>query len=326
MRKVRFLLALSALLVLGCRHNDGDHHHYPPDSPSLLDVIVNGPCMLVWIPSRPDVITLISPRDTDGFHKVYLNSLTEGTNQNVHIDLTSDGLEHGKKLSIDPYFPPDFIVESGRWVPPPTGYLVTIELPLPEKTTFVSPLHPVIFENGTQSFQATNFVLEYKVTDSGKIHATSHGSNSVSPLSSSALLEQYAAVCGKTNVRQKYYESCSDIRNLLEQCGGAKTKVLFFGVGIPLDEQMKLTSDQAEAHAVEFFNLMLESFPSLKGKRLRVPEKQYNPKGSAGSGAMLMKVSFRQAAPHPQLNPVPVNAMTAVIDCKAGNVIVKATQ
>jgi hypothetical protein len=39
---------------------------------------------------------------------------------------------------------------------------------------------------------------------------------------------------------------------------------------------------------------------------------------------MLMKTSFRPTATYPPVRPVPVNAYTAVIDCKAGNVIVTA--
>jgi hypothetical protein len=338
MRKVRLLLALSALLVIGCRHCDRDDHHFPPNSTSILDVIVNGPCILVWIPSKPDVITLISPRDADGFHKVYVNSLTEGTDQNVHITLAPDGLEHGTKLPklpIDPYFPPDFIANSIQWVPSANGYLMTIELPVPkEPIRFMSPAHPVTFENGTQSLQATNFVLEYKVKDFGKISVAPSQQNSTSqrnstsplsnvkPLSSSALLEQYAAVCGKADVRQHYYESCSDIRNLLEQCAGAKTKVLFFGVGIPLEKQIKMERGQSEAHAAKFFNLMLESFPDLANKRLLVPGKQDDQRGPSGSRPMLMEISFRPTAPRPRL--LPANAFTAVIDCKAGNIIVTA--
>lgn len=89
---------------------------------------------------------------------------------------------------------------------------------------------------------------------------------------------------------------------------------------------MKLTPEQGEAHAVNFFNLMLKSFPDLEGKRLVLPENQYNPKGSGRSTAMLMKASFSAAPSHPQLHPVPVNAFTAVIDCKAGNLIVKTAQ
>ena len=50
----------------------------------------------------------------------------------------------------------------------------------------------------------------------------------------------------------------------------AHAGVFFFGVGIPWDTQQRMLEehkrDQLEAHAIEFFNLMLKSFPNLKGK------------------------------------------------------------
>jgi len=323
MRKVRFLLTLSTLLVISIviiliiclRHS--------PDSPATLKVVFNGPFVLVRTKSQPNVITLFSPRDPEGLHKFYSNTLTEGTNQNVHLVLATDGLRSAADLSIDPYFPQDFVADTDVWKRPLDGdpakdYLVTIKLPLPEKITFTSPLNPVTFENGTQSFQATNFVLEYQVTKSDRIHATSRELNSVSPLSSSALQKLYAALCGNADVRQRNYESCVNVRNLLEQCAGAHTSVLFFGVGIPLETQRAMPQERIDAHAVNFFNLMLQSFPDLTSKRLKLPDK-VDPRGSGGSTAMLMETSFRPVAPQPRLRLV-----TAVIDCKAGNVIVTA--
>lgn len=329
MRKVRFLLVLSALLVSGCRHIDHDDHHYPPDSTATLKVILNGPYVLVWAKDRPNVITVFSPRDHQDLHKFYSNSLSEGVNQNVHLRLAADGLAPAQNLLIDPYFPKDFIVNTPVWQLPRKGapdYLVTIELPLPEKITFMSPLHEVIFddETHTQSFQATSFILEYKVTDSGKIRAF-HGSDSLRPLSSSDLQKQYEGLCADPENR-KYYESCANLRNLLKQCAGAKTVVLFFGVGIPLEEQRKYVlkdPNYAEAHAVDFFNNVIpQSFPGWTGPRLAL-KGAFPPQNPSGSPPMLMETSFRPTAPYPR--SVPVNAFfTAVIDCKAGNVIVNA--
>jgi|GEM_PF-2871451 len=323
MRKVHLLLALSTLLVIGCRHTDRDDHRYPPNSTTTLKVVLNGPYVIVWTQSRPDVITVFSPRDNQGLHKFYSNNLTEGVDQNVHLRLAAEGLKPAAKLSIDPYFPQDFVVQTDVWQRPPKGdpgkdYLVTIELPLPEKITFISPLHPVTFENGTQSYQATNFVLEYQVTDLGKIRAT-HGSNSVSPQSSSDLQKQYDVLCGDAKNR-KYYESCANLRNLLEQGAGAKTAVFFFGVGIPLEVQREKPLAFIEAHAIDFFNnAILQSFPKWTGPRL-APKGAFAPQGPDSSKPMLMETSFRAAAP-PPLRLLPV---TAVIDCKAGNLIVTA--
>ena len=132
-------------------------------------------------------------------------------------------------------------------------------------------------------------------------------------------------MCEQPEIGKKYYESCANLRNLLEQCAATKTKVLFFGVGIPLEKQIAMLPEKAEAHAVRFFNLMLQSFPDLTDKRLK-QKSEVDPKGSGDSTAMLMETSFRPTAPRPRLHPVPVNAFTAVIDCKAGNLIVKVMQ
>jgi hypothetical protein len=332
MRKVRFLLALSALLVISiviiliiCLRRP---------SPQTFKVLLNGPIVIVRTPDKPNVITAFSPRDPDGLHAFFPNRLLDGipqtkdgTTQAVHITLLPDGLKPASDWSIDPYYPKELFVDTQTWKRPSAedttkDYFVTIELPLPEKITFAPPLNPVTFADGTHSFMATNFVLEYKVTDYSKIHAISHGLNNLSPISSAALEEQYATLCSKPDVRQRYYQSCIEIRNLLEQCAGARTAVFFFGVGIPVEETLKQPSRYLEAHAVDFFNkVILQSFPEWKGPTL-APKGAFAPQYSGDSTAMLMETSFRPGAPRPRL--LPVNAFTAVIDCKAGNVIVTA--
>jgi hypothetical protein len=325
MRKVRFLLALSILLVISIviiliiclRHS--------PDSTTTLKVVLNGPFVIVREKSRPDMITVFSPRDNQGWHRFYSNDLKEGKDQNVHITVAVDGRKPAANLPdlpIDPYFPLDFVANTEVWQRPPKGdpgkdYLVTIELPLPEKITYMSPLHPVTFEDGTQGYQATTLVLEYRITDFGKIRA-SDGSHSVSPLSSSDLQKKYNELC-EDEIGKKYYEGCANVRNMLEQCAGAKTALFFFGVGISPEEMRKHPYGYAEDHAVDFFNnVILQSFPKWTGKRL-APKGAYAPQGSSGSNAMLMETSFRPTAPRPRLRLV-----TAVIDCKAGNLIVTA--
>lgn len=326
MKKVHFLQALSIVLVISIviiliiclRH----------DSPTTLKVIFNGPTVLVRAKDKPNVITVFSPRDS--LHQFFPNDpLGKGWSQPVHISIAAEGLKPAPAepaLPIDAYFPRDFIANTDVWQRPkdggPEDYLMTIELPLPDKITFMSPLHPVTFENGKDSYIAGNFILEYRVTDFGKILATSKEKElgSLRPRSSSDLQKQFETLCQKPEA-EEYYDGCANMRNLLEQCAGAHTGVFFFGVGIPFDTQTEMLKehkrDQLEAHAIEFFNRMLKSFPNLKGKQL-APKGTVPPRGYGGYSAMLMEASFRPAAPpRPRLLPV-----TAVIDCKAGNVIV----
>jgi hypothetical protein len=322
MKKVHLLLALSTLVIICiviilivCLHQS---------PPKVLRVVVTGPTVIVRTKDKPNVLTVFSPRDPEGLHAFFPNRLQDGITQSVHITIPPDGLKPATDWSIDPYFPKDFIVNTEVWKrprkeDPQNDYFVTIELPLPEKITFAPQLQPVTLDDGTQSFMATNVIFEYKVTGSGRIRAISQELNNLSPLSSSALQEQYATLCGNPDVRKKYYPGCIEVRNLLEQYAGAKTAVFFFGVGVPLEEQLKHPRD-LEAHAINFFNnVMLQSFPKLTGPRL-APKRTFVPQGSDDSRPMLMETSFKPTSPRPpRLLPV-----TAVIDCKAGNMIVNA--
>lgn len=342
MRKARFLLALSIVLVISiviiliiCLYR-------PHEPTTTLKVVLIGPYVLVWSPSHPNMITAFSPRDPKGLdgqtlHRFYANNLLpdDGINQNVHVTLKSGGLRPAAKLSVDPYYPKAFIVDTEKWADK-NDYLVKIELPLPEKITFASPLSPVTLDNGARRFMATNFILEYRVTDPGKIEAKSDELGRLLPLPSSDLLRQYEILCQKPGVQQHYdyQESCASMRNLLEKSAESSTALFVFGVGIPLTKQINMTTEEVYAHAADFFNnFMLQSFPKWNGPRLssRGP---YIPEGTdsltpmlkgahgvpQGSTAMLMETSYRPAAPHPPL----LLPVTAVIDCKAGNVIVTA--
>jgi hypothetical protein len=327
MRRISLLFVLSALLAVGCRHSDHrDLSHYSPDRTTTLKVILNGPYVLVRTNSQPNMITVFSPRDREGLHRFYSNDVLQedGLKQNVRLTLAPDGLKPEKKLSVDQYYPRDFVVDTPKWVPTNDNF-VTIELPLPEKITFASPLHQVTLENGARRFMATNFILEYRVTESGKVNATSNELGSLHPLSISALQKQYETLCQRPDVKEKYYnyyESCANMRNLLEQSAGSRTALFFFGVGIPLKMQLNMGEEEINAHAVDFFNnFMLKSFPKWNGPRLAT-KGAFVPQGNGNSTPMLMEASFRPAAPRPpRMLPV-----TAVIDCKAGNVIVKTAQ
>src|ERR1043166_1122395 len=324
MKKVHFLLVLSIVLIISiviiliiCLRPSHE-------SMTTLKVVINGPTILVRAHDKPNVITVFSPRDL--LHEFYFNDpLAEGADQPAHISVLADGLKPAADSAIDPYFPKDFIANTNVWQRPkdgPEDYLMTVELPLPDKITFMSPLHPVTFENGKDSYIAGNFVLEYRVTDFGKIKAKSKELGTRTPVPVSDLQKKFETLCQKPEA-EEYYDGCATMRNLLEQCAGAHTGVFFFGVGIPWDKHAQMLKehkrDQLEAHAIEFFNRMLKSFPNLKGKQL-ARKGTVPPKGYGGSSAMLMEASFRPAAPaRPRLLPV-----TAVIDCKAGNAIVNA--
>ncbi|MGZ4853715.1 MAG: hypothetical protein ACXVKH_00730 [Candidatus Angelobacter sp.] len=324
MKEVRFPLTVLVLLVIGtlsaCRHH---HEEHPPSTPqnATLKIILNGPVAIVVKKNDPSRIIAFTPRDPQNIHEFYFNDLehSQDKQKNYHINLMSDGLKAASTSpSIDPYLV-DFTTETDLWKR--EEYFVTIDLPVPNKITFAPPLHPVHFENGTAGYMATNFVLEYKVAEHGKVHAVSRELGAMHPLASSALQEQYAKLCGGAGVGKRFHDSCIEIRNLLAQCAGPQTSVFFFGVGMRLVEQSQMSAAEEDDHAVHFFNeVLLRSFPHLTSKRL-APAGTPGREGTGGPRGMLMQASLK--LPVSRMRALPVSA---VIDCKAGGLIVTTTQ
>jgi hypothetical protein len=323
MTKVRspltVLILLFVVFLSACHHHQEGHHPVPPPL-TTLKVPLNGPWGILLRKSAPGSILVFSPRDPQDIHRLYVNNLEEWKDQqqNYGFKLQPDGLKPATFPSIDPYLA-DFNLQTDEWVP--EKYFVTIELPVPDKITFAPPLHPVYFESdGAKAYMATNFILEYQVTDRDKIQLVSPQLGKLRPLSSSELQEQYGKLCDKPEVGKRYHNSCIEMRNLLEQCAGNRTSVFFFGVGTPMDKQSAMAEGKAEEHAKHFFNeVLLRSFPHLKGKRLGVVpiEKEYTTR----TNGYLVPISLKLPVPRqPMLN------MSAVIDCKAGGVIVRITQ
>ena len=322
MKKVYTLLAVPVLLGISmlsaCRHRDDRHD--PDTPPATIKVLINGPFAIVRPKTDPSKIIVFTPRDPHGIHVFYVNDLANSHDggKNYHFTLLPDGVKAASSLTVDPYLA-DFTAEIAEWKD--DEYFVRIELPVPEKITFAPPLNPVTFENGSRGYMATNFVLEYRMTEPEKVNVKSPDLGGVHPLKISELQEQYAKLCGMADVGKRFHDSCIEIRNMLEQCAGPKSKVLFFGVGLPLEKQSKLNYYEESEHAVYFFNeVLLKSFPNLTHKRLAPLENRGQP-ATGGPRGMLMQASLKLPVPH--MRPLPVSA---VIDCKAGGIIVKTTQ
>jgi hypothetical protein len=341
MTKVRSPLTVLILLFVAflsaCHHHLEGHHPVPPPL-TTLKIVINGPTAILWQKSAPSSIIVFSPRDPQDIHRLYVNNLEDGKGQrqnyefklqpDYEFELQPDGLKPATVLSIDPYLA-DFNLQTDKWVP--EKYFVTIKLPVPDRITFAPPLNPIIFADGKSGYMATNFILEYRVTDRDKIHLDSPQLGKLRPLSSSELQEQYAKLCDKPDEGKRFHDSCIEVRNLLEQCAGNQTSVFFFGVGIPVARHKEMTDDKVNYHAVYFFNeVLLSSFPNLKDKRLATvmppPKKPTGgtmlPRTPTGdTNGYLVPISLKLPVPRqPMLN------MSAVIDCKAGGVIVRTTQ
>jgi len=323
MKKIHFLLAVPVLLGISmlnaCRHHDEGHRYAPPLA-GTLKVVINGPVAIVLQKSNPSRIVVFTPRDPQGKHALYVNDLEHGQDKqkNYHFKLLPDGLKAAATPSIDPYLA-DFTAQTDLWKQ--EEYFVTVELPIPTKITFAPPLHSINFENGTAGYMATNFVLEYQVTEPGRVKMDSRELSSVHPLATSELQEQYVKLCGGAAAGTRFHDSCIEIRNLLAQCAGSQNSVFFLGVGMPLADQAKMNRDEEDYHAVHFFNdVLLRSFPHLTSKRL-APAGTPGREGTGGPRGMLMQASLK--LPVSRIRALPVSA---VIDCKAGGLIVTTTQ
>lgn len=322
MKKVYILLAVPVLLGISMLSACRRHHdrHLPDTPPATIKVVINGPFAIVWPKSDRSKIIVFTPRDPQGIHVFYVNDLNNSHDEgkNYHFRLLPEGVKAASSLTVDPYLA-DITTETDKW--DPKEYFVRIELPVPEKITFAPPLQPVTFANGSSGYMTTNFVLEYRVAEPDRVKVDSPELGGLHPLATSELQEQYAKLCAGSAANSRFHDSCIEIRNLLAQGAGPQAKVFFFGAGIPLDKQSKMNWLEEKEHAVYFFNeVLLKSFPHLTSKRLALPEKT-GPSGTDGPRGMLMQVSLKLPEPHIRALPV-----SAVIDCKAGGIIVKTTQ
>jgi hypothetical protein len=322
MKKIRS--PLSALILLGlsllsaCHHRPEGPHPVPP-SLSTFKIWFNGPFAIVVLKSR---IIVFSPRDPDGLHGFYVNSLDDNqdSTKNYHFKLEQEGFKTVSATEIDHELA-DFTARTDLWKR--EEYFFIGEFPKPYKITFAPPQHQITFANGSTGYMATNFVLEYEVTDREKIKAISPELGVLKPLTGAELRAQYARLCSKAGVKELHHDSCIGVRNLLEQCVGEQTSVLFFGVGTQLATAPpgSMEDFKASDHAVRFFNnVLLPSFPDLRYLRLAPPREPDKLVPSVGNG-LLSSVSF--SVPVSRIRALPVSA---VIDCKAGGLIAITTQ
>ena len=323
MKAVRFplcvLIVLAISMLSACRHH---HEGRPPATPQTLTSIVflNGPFAIVLRKDDPSRIIAFTPRDPHNAHEFYINDLEQNQDnkKNYVINVMSDGLKPASTSpAIDPYLS-DFTVKTDQWSR--EEYFVQIDLPAPDRITFAPPTQQVYFEDGTTGYMSTNFVLEYRVAEPGRIRAVS-GLKELRPLASSTLLKQFEGLCNG-GWRDQFHDSCIEMRNLLAKYSGANTSMFFFGVGIPVTRHIKMEKADREDHAITFFNdVLLKSFPNLGRKRIRF--KPTPGPGRGDSPSMLKQVVFR--GPSAGFPLLPVSGYSAVIDCKAGGIIVNVS-
>ena len=246
MKKVHSLFAMLILLGIStlsaCRHHPEGHHPATPQTAGLK-ILINGPVAIVLKKSDPSKIIVFTPRDD--MHEIYINDVatSQDRTKNYHFKLLPDGLKTASVAPrIDQYLA-DFTAETDVWKS--EDYFVTIELPAPDTITFAPPLKWVNFENGGGGYMSTNYILEYRVTDPGKIRVVSPELSTTRPIFSAELQKQYADFCSSP-AGSGFHDSCIEMRNLLANNAGANTRVFFFGIGVPVPKHSAMSMSARE--------------------------------------------------------------------------------
>jgi len=179
MRRRELLKALAAVpfatAIGGCEEKHDNDDKEKGKHTNILEVHLDGAFALVLQKNKGNSLLAFSPKPPSGEaqHSVYLNGYKlpeRGTNK-PSFKLLPEGLEHEKH---DPEINPglkDFFFETERWrVFDP---LLTIELPPPDRITFIGHRSPVIFKDGRHAWMPTNHVLKYELRgDTPKFECT----------------------------------------------------------------------------------------------------------------------------------------------------------
>jgi len=241
MRRRELLKALAAIpfatAIGGCdEKNDRDKKNESDEKgegkhTSTVEVHLDGAFALVLEKNKGNALLAFSPKPKSGEqHQFYLNGSVKPENMGkpLTFKLSPQGLEHENKApEINPGLN-DFFFQTEKWRVGDS--LVTIELPAPDKITFIGHRSPVTFKSdGRHVWMPTNHVLKYEL----------HGA--------AARLE-----CSDANL--KCVPSPDSYPGVTR---------FFFEIGPTRD----MNFAQSQAHAARFFNYILQQcFPDLVPK------------------------------------------------------------
>ena len=236
MRRRELLKALAAVpfatAVGGCDDKDDKRRDAGGKHTSMVEVHLDGAFALVLQKNKGNSLLAFSPKPPSGEeqHQFYLNGSIkpEAAGKPLTFKLAPEGLEREKKPPEINAGLTDFFFQTERWRV--GNSLVTIELPRPDKITFIGHRSPVTFKSdGRQAWLPTNHVLKYEL----------HGA--------AAKLE-----CSDANVKcTPSPDSYPGVTRFFFEIGPART----------------LDFAQSLAHGVRFFNYILQqSFPDLVQK------------------------------------------------------------
>ena len=254
-----------------------------------LQILLEGPFAVVLEKNKPNRLVAFVPRaeqeQHDLAHDFFFNDpatpkpAVGKDPAGYHFHLSGEGLRSYPETYINPGFA-DFTAYTQKWRL--TDRVVTIELPFPNSINFSGrPLH-VEFLSGRPGIMPTNYILEYYVEDAEKVKLT-----------------------------------CSQLGDKCSPSPNCPPGVLryFFGASPTIkDDAAKHAKDDAQNHAVKFFNFMIRRcFPELEEHVLAYiePSEKRGGRTSSALRPRLMPGVLTSDSPAAHLLGV-----SAVLDCQ----------
>lgn len=308
------MMALPFANALGCRA--GNAPDAVPEAPDrgkgVLRIVLNGAFAIVIQKNARNRLRVFSPRELSNLHEFYFNDPREprSKTQAQNFELLPDGLELSRRAPEVDSNLAGFNVKTDLWCQ--DEYFVTIDLPAPQKISFIPPLHTATLSSGGQIRVPSVHVLEYRMTDPAKVRMVSEEMKETKPLYFSDLVKNYGGACSQRGA-EAYKADCQTMQKRYESAIPGSAAGYFFGVGLA-------SGHQDAGHAVQFFNTrVLASFPHLARKlELKsIYDAGANPKRSSLSSPQIIPADWQPETQTPRLLEV-----ASVVDCLISGPIV----
>jgi hypothetical protein len=266
---LKSIFTLSALSAMGgCRHDFRKDPRRPIPSGPKLAIILQGPFAVVLRKNGEHGVVAFVPKPDPGdmqhefrFLSPLSNALMTGCGS-YRFFLPHHGLE---TLDREPDISHGFDnvrVTVDEWTPRPDDYFVTLELPSPERITYVPPLYPALFESGTSApgrlgSAPLNHILEYTVRSADGVRLRQNPSGNCErqehpPVSVEDILQRY----GKYHQEMPESPDASfSQRPYIAKLLAQYSFVYFIGVGVPPTQASSPFSTRNRInHGIGFFN------------------------------------------------------------------------
>lgn len=315
---LKSIFTLSALSAMGgCRHDFHKGTYKPPSGPKLA-VILQGPFAVIMRKNgERGVFAFVPKTDPDDLqHELRFLSPQSNALMTTCGSYQFTLLRHGlETVDREPDISRGFDnvrVTVDEWTPKPDEYLVNLELPLPERITYVPPLYPALFggknDPGRLGSAPVNYILEYTVRSADDVHLRQDPSGKCErqehrPVPVKDLLQNYEKYHQETPDPDASFSQRRYIAELLTRY----SFVYFLGVGVPPPP-----GPFSMQHGIRFFNTKL--LPAVYQKQTVPPDAQLKKIGkevlqcntgqSEMSGPAIRPAVWQYSMPQPHLRYV----------------------